>query len=139
MKAFLAILCCLVLGIPLVFLTVLTRPQREAILTDIRSQWLRRVEPNAAVQTFPIAATNTVSGLLETVPVTFRLGGANGIVERLDGQRFVSVPFRGETGRGDRRLEIIRRLRAIQLPEIVTERMTRGWNGLSAHTLLGSP
>ncbi len=46
MKAFLAILCCVILGIPIVFLTVLTRPQREAILTDIRSQWLRRVEPN---------------------------------------------------------------------------------------------
>lgn len=42
-------------------------------------------------QTFPVTVSNAVSGKLETVPVTFRCGATNGLVERFDGARFVPV------------------------------------------------
>ena len=45
-------------------------------------------------QTFPVTVSSAVSSKLETVPVTFRVGVTNGLVERFDGQRFVPVPVK---------------------------------------------
>ena len=79
-------------------------------------------------QTFSVTVSNAVSGRLETVPVTFRIGETNGAVERVDGQRFVPVAVKPydvmESERvSRRRMEISpeyglqARLKELELPE----------------------
>ena len=90
------------------------------------------VQAASETRTFPVTVSNAVSGKLETVPVTFRIGEDNGVIERFDGTRFVPVPVKGELAfpymdqlkNGRERLAFLRRLQAIQLPEIRLPEMT---------------
>lgn len=78
-------------------------------------------------QTFPVTVSNAVSGKLETVPVTFRFGATNALVERFDGARFVPVPVAerddalADAVRPDfNRVALIRRLQSLPLPAITS-------------------
>lgn len=82
-------------------------------------------------QTFLVSVSNAMSGRLETVPVTLRFGETNGVIERLDGERFVQVPIRVKSGDTSQekamdreRLNLIRRLQRIQLPALKSGPLT---------------
>ena len=80
-------------------------------------------------KTFTVAVSNTATHHIEMVPATFRYGSQNGGVARLEGTRFVPVPFIEDPSfqtRGEHTpvfwLAVSNRLQRIQLPPIKIER-----------------
>jgi hypothetical protein len=81
--------------------------------------------------TFIVGVSNAVTHRVDRVPSTFRYASTNGLVERLEGNRFVPVPFIEAPSFQSSRvpipkmwLAVSNRLQRIQLPPIKIERMT---------------
>ena len=76
-------------------------------------------------KTFTVAVSNAATHHIEMAQSTFRYGATNGLVERLEGNRFVPVSFISPENLylSKDRLDLIRRLQTIQLPPIMIESM----------------
>lgn len=78
--------------------------------------------------TFTVAVSNATTQQIEMVPLTFRYGDTNGLVGRVEGNRFVAVPFIEDTSfqspwipTSKMWLAVSNRLQRIQLPPIKIE------------------
>jgi len=86
------------------------------------------IQAGSYEKTFSVAVSNTLTHQVEIMPLTFRYGDTNGLVGRMEGSRFVAVPFIEDPSfqtRGEHIpafwLALSNRLQRIQLPPIKIE------------------
>jgi len=84
------------------------------------------IQAESLEKTFTVAVSNDVTHQMEMVQATFRYSTTTGLVGRLEGNRFVPVPFISPKHLYllTDRMDMIRRLQTIQLPPIKIGSMT---------------